>query len=98
MTESAAMPERLDDEQRVHDIRKSKVRIYVTYAMTGAYIVAALGLIFWLMWQSKVELALGIFSGVASTTSAVIAFWFGSRGSARSPEAPGNRIQAAPRQ
>ena len=27
------------DQQRMHDIRKSKVRICVTYAMTTAYIV-----------------------------------------------------------
>ena len=72
----------------MHDIRKSKVRVYVTYAMTTAYIVGALGLIAWLMWQKKTELALGIFSGLASTTAAIIAFWFGSRGSVRSPEPP----------
>ena len=47
------------DQQRMHDIRKSKVRICVTYAMTAAYIVAALGLIFWLMWQQKTDLATG---------------------------------------
>ena len=33
----------------MHDIRKSKVRVYVTYSMTAAYILAALGLISWLM-------------------------------------------------
>ena len=38
------------DQQRMHDIRKSKVRVYVTYAMTSAYVVAALGLISWLRW------------------------------------------------
>ena len=83
------------DQQRMHDIRKSKVRIYVTYAMTTAYIVAALGLISWLMWQEKTELALGVFSGVASTTSAITAFWFGSRGSARSLEPSGSEGRRA---
>ena len=83
------------DQQRMHDIRKSKVRVYVTYAMTSAYIVAALGLISWLMWQTKTELAMGVFSGVASTTSAITAFWFGSRGSARSLEPSGSEGRRA---
>lgn len=78
----------MEQESRTHDIRKSKVRVYVTYSMTAAYIVAALGLIFWLMLQQKTELAMGVFSGVASTTAAITAFWFGSRGSARSTEIP----------
>ena len=80
------MTDPLQQDQRVQDIRKSKVRVYVTYGMTGAYIVGALGLITWLMWQEETELAIGIFSGVASTTTAIIAFWFGSRGSSRSSE------------
>ena len=75
-------------EQRMQDIRKSKVRVYVTYGMTGAYIVGALGLITWLMWQKETELALGIFSGVASTTTAIIAFWFGSRGASPGSQQP----------
>lgn len=65
------------------EIRKSKVRVVVTYLMSGAYVVAALGTIAWLLFNDEVELALGIFSGLASTTAAIVAFWFGSRGSAR---------------
>lgn len=82
------MTEAVEHQRRLH-IRKSNVRVFVTYAMTLAYILAALGLIGWLMWQSKTELALGVFSGVASTTSAVIAFWFGSRGSTPPPDRAG---------
>ena len=58
-----------EHERRMNDIRKSKVRVRVTYMMTVAYIVGALGLIAWLMYQCKTELALGIFTGVASTTT-----------------------------
>lgn len=65
------------------EIRKSKVRVVVTYLMSGAYALAALGTIAWLLFKDEVELALGIFSGLASTTAAIVAFWFGSRGSAR---------------
>ena len=72
--------QRLRHEQ---EIRKSKVRVWVTYVMTAAYAVAALGLVGWLMWVDKTDLAIGVFSGVASTSASIIAFWFGSRGSAR---------------
>ena len=35
------------------EIRKSKVRVWVTYIMTAAYALAALGLIAWLMQQGQ---------------------------------------------
>ena len=72
--------QRLQHEQ---EIRKSRVRVWVTYVMTVAYAVAALGLVAWLMWVDKTDLAIGVFSGLASTSASIIAFWFGSRGSAR---------------
>lgn len=65
------------------EISKSRVRVWVTYIMTGTYALAALGLIGWLMLAGKTELAIGVFSGVASTSASIIAFWFGSRGSTR---------------
>lgn len=67
-----------------HEIKKSRVRINVTYLMSATYAIAAVTLIVWLMTSSKLDLALGVFSGVASTTATIIAFWFGSRGSAQS--------------
>ena len=69
-------------------IRKSQVRVVVTYFMTAAYVVTSIGLIAWLMWVDKSELAIGVFSGVASTTATIIAFWFGSRGPAGGPGQP----------
>ena len=68
------------------EISKSRVRVYVTYIMTATYAVAALTLIVWLMLGDRIELAIGVFSGVASTSASIIAFWFGSRGSARTPD------------
>lgn len=71
------------------EIRKSKVRVWVTYIMTAAYAVAAIGLIGWLMLADKTDLAIGVFSGLASTSASIIAFWFGSRGSARTESQTG---------
>jgi hypothetical protein len=73
------------------EISKSRVRVRVTYTMTLAYAIAGLGLITWLMWAGKTELAIGVFSGLASTKATIVGFWFGSRGSARGlpePEKP----------
>lgn len=77
-----------------HEIRKSRVRINVTYLMSATYAVGALTLIVWLMLSGKLDLALGIFSGVASTTATITAFWFGSRGSAKEKlDPPGEERQ-----
>ena len=67
------------------EIRKSRVRVWVTYLMSVTYAVTAPGLIAWLMLAEQRDLALGVFSGLASTSAAIFAFWFGSRGSARMP-------------
>ena len=65
------------------EIKKSKVRVWVTYLMSITYALTAVGLIGWLMYDDQTEMALGIFSGLASTSATIIAFWFGSRGSAQ---------------
>ena len=73
------------------EIRKSKVRVWVTYIMTLAYAMAAIGLVGWLMLVDKTDLAIGVFSGLASTSASIIAFWFGSRGAARNHSEQGGR-------
>ena len=78
----------MSDTEKQQQIRKSQVRVVVTYFMTGAYVITAIGLIAWLMWTDKSELAIGVFSGVASTTATIIAFWFGSRGVGSGPVPP----------
>ena len=78
------MNDELNAEKQQH-IRKSQVRVVVTYFMTAAYVLTSIGLIGWLMSVDKSELAIGVFSGVASTTATIIAFWFGSRGTAVEP-------------
>lgn len=70
----------IDRQKHEQEIRKSKVRVRVTYIMTVAYALAALGLMTWLMLVDKTELAIGVFSGLASTSASIVAFWFGARG------------------
>ena len=72
-------------QQHEQEIRKSLVRVHVTYLMSGAYALASLGLMAWLLFRGNNELAIGVFSGLASTSATIIAFWFGSRGPARPP-------------
>ena len=61
------------------EIRRSNVRVYVTYGVTLTYCVVVAGLVFWLMKLDKFDLALGVFSGLASVATGVIGFWFGGR-------------------
>lgn len=81
--EQDSMEDNLAKEKHAQEIRKSQVRVWVTYIMTCTYAVAAVILVGRLMWQDKTDLAIAVFSGVASTSASIIAFWFGSRGSAR---------------
>ena len=88
----------MSDTEKKQQIRKSQVRVVVTYFMTTAYVVAAIGLIAWLMLMDKSELAIGVFSGVASTTATIIAFWFGSRGAGSGSGQPAGGRGAGGRQ
>ena len=69
------------------DVRRSNVRVRVTYMMSGAYVAAALGTIAVLLFHQKFEEALAVFTGLASTSAAIVSFWFGSRGSVRAATA-----------
>ena len=68
----------MDNEGQL-DKRRSQVRILVTYAMTVLYSITALLLIWYLLDMQKIEAALAIFAGISSTTTGIIAFWFGTR-------------------
>lgn len=59
--------------------RRSRVRIIVTYSVTFAFLVASLGMLFFLLYAEKWETALGIFSGLTGVASSIIGYWFGSR-------------------
>ncbi|WP_300033669.1 hypothetical protein [uncultured Roseobacter sp.] len=63
------------------EIRKSNVRIFVTYFVVGLYSVSAVGITIFLMATKQTELALGVFNGLATLSAGIAGFWFGSRGS-----------------
>lgn len=55
------------------------VRIYVTYMVTGAFILAALYLIWFLINAAKYEMAFSVFGTLAGVAGTIIGFWFASR-------------------
>lgn len=67
------------DNKTSLEIARSKVRRVVTYAMTAVYSISAPGIVCWLLYEGETESALAVFSGIASTTASIIAFWFGNR-------------------
>lgn len=72
---------RLEIEKRRLQIeaRRSAVRVWVTYAAIGVYLLMALGGAAWLMALNKTDLAVSVLGGVASTAGAITGFWFGAR-------------------
>ena len=67
------------DNSRIIDVMRSSVRIVVTYIMTALYSVTAFILIWCLLKMDNIEAALAVFAGISSTTTGIIAFWFGTR-------------------
>lgn len=61
-------------------IRKSNVRVFVTYFIVCAYALGALGLTAYLVTIEKYELGLGIFNGLSAIAASIAGFWFGNRG------------------
>lgn len=63
-------------------VRKSNVRIVVTYFVVFAYCTSAVILTFVLLfvYPTKPELALGVFSGLSTLSAGIAGFWFGNRG------------------
>lgn len=61
-------------------IRKSNVRIVITYFVVFVYSMTAVVMIFWLLQKDEKELALGVFSGLSTLSAGIAGFWFGNRG------------------
>lgn len=59
--------------------KRSAVRRWVTYIVIYTYCGLGTLLVLWLLWTGRVELALGVFGGIAGTAGAITGFWFGSR-------------------
>lgn len=70
-----------ETDLRLHEIKRSNVRVYVTYWVTFAYVVVAAFIVIWLIAiEGRIDLALGVFSGLSGVASSIIGYWFGSRG------------------
>ncbi len=77
-----------DDQDQKQNQKRSNVRINVTYGMAFVYGISATVLMGWLLWKGRVDLALGVFSSIASVTTGIMAFWFGSRAITKKGETP----------
>jgi hypothetical protein len=72
-------------KDNAHARAKSRVRIYVTYGVTCVYLLLAAFVVVYLIINCTeqnryLDIALGIFAGVASSALSIIGYWFGSRG------------------
>ena len=61
------------------EIKRSNVRIYVTYILTLSYISSMLLTLNFAISNSDKELVLGLLAGISSASLGVIGFWFGGR-------------------
>ena len=79
-TREENMPSSNMDELEIkREQRRSNVRIFVTYASIGMYLILALIIIIWLMWAGRYEVAIGVLGGVAGLAGSITGFWFGAR-------------------
>ena len=69
-----------------NEIRRSRVRRWVTYSVIWAYLCLAAIVILWLMWVERYEVAIGVLAGVAGLAGSITGFWFGSRRPSQSPD------------
>ena len=81
-----AIDPELARKQGENDIRRSRVRQCVTYAVIWAYLLLATIVTLWLMWAGRYEVAIGVLAGVAGLAGSITGFWFGSRRPSSAPE------------
>ncbi len=69
-------------------LRKSNVRIVVTYFVVFMYCTTAVVLTFVLLFWNQIELALAVFSGLSTLSAGIAGFWFGNRSTGHPEEMP----------
>ena len=84
-----------DDLSLRQRVRKSNVRIVVTYFVVFTYCTGALGISAFLFAKGQYELGLGVFNGLATLSAGIAGFWFGSRSSGFPGETPGGAADEA---
>lgn len=77
----AMSPVSLDESHRLRqEIRRSNVRINVTYILTWSYVLGVIGVIaYTIIVAEPSKIALGLLAGLSSASLGVIGFWFGGR-------------------
>lgn len=66
--------------QEVNDMRRSKVRPYVTYLLIAIYALTTSFVIIWLLLNDQADNALALLSGLSAVSTGIVGFWFGTRG------------------
>ncbi len=66
--------------QEINDMRRSKVRPYVTYLLITIYALTTSFAIIWLLLNGQSDNALALLSGLSAVSTGVVGFWFGTRG------------------
>lgn len=69
----------LATKQRDMEIRRSKVRPYVTYLVIIGYLITICYAISWALNNDHVDNALALISNISAVTATIVGFWFGSR-------------------
>ena len=60
-------------------LRRSNVRIVITYAAAGFLFIGGYGMVVYLLACGKIEAAKSLFLSILPVSAAVISFWFGGR-------------------
>lgn len=66
--------------QEINDMRRSKVRPYVTYLLITIYALTTSFAIIWLLLNEQADNALALLSGLSAVSTGIVGFWFGTRG------------------
>ncbi len=78
------------NETERQEIRKSKVRVYVTYMATSfLFGGGALFILFLIIWKKHDE-AISMFQTILPVSSAIISYWFATRGAEKKSESEKN--------
>ena len=68
-----------DEIEAKRQLRRSHVRIVITYVAAGFLFFGGYGMVVYLLACGKIDEAKSLFLSILPVSSAVISFWFGGR-------------------
>ena len=74
----------MDNEEKLK-LKRSQVRVYVTYIATGFVFFGSATLILWLMYCKMFVQAKDLFLGVLPVATGIITYWFADRSRSKNP-------------